>query len=87
MAVGARDLWGFARKMRLALKVRDLPRKGTFFPFDGGEEMDRVVLVKRCSVCSESVTYEGPALLSGAAVCCGETCEILWDLITPGDLG
>ena len=47
--------------------------------------MDHIVLLKRCAICPGLVLYEGPSMLSNASVFCSETCERIWDAVTPGE--
>lgn len=47
--------------------------------------MESVLLVKRCAMCSNSAFYDGPEMLKDAAVWCSEVCELLYDLLTPGE--
>lgn len=46
--------------------------------------MDNIWILKRCAICPEPVMFSGPSLLSNAVVWCGETCERIWDAMTPG---
>lgn len=71
-------------KPGLPKKPAVCPQKVVLILFYGGVNVDQIFSIRRCSVCPELVIYEGPALLSGAAMWCSETCEVLWDLITPG---
>lgn len=36
-------------------------------------------------MCAETVLYNGPEELRDASVWCSDVCELLWDLVTPGE--
>lgn len=46
--------------------------------------MHDVLMLKRCTICGDSVLYHGPAMLGEGDIFCGKTCAAIWDAITPG---